>query len=45
VPENLSSIAVMERVGMTRAPDLDQDLPVWKIENHRSDRVGGGMGS
>lgn len=31
-PANLASIAVMERIGMTRAPELDIDLPVWKLD-------------
>lgn len=31
VPENHASIAVMEKVGLVRAPQLDRDLPVWSI--------------
>lgn len=31
VPANQASIAAIERAGLTRAPGLDQDLPVWSI--------------
>ena len=36
VPGNLASIAVMERVGMVRVPDLDRDLPVWAVSASRT---------
>ncbi len=29
--DTAASIAVMEKVGLVRAPQLDRDLPVWSI--------------